>query len=138
MYYLLDTGFWIALYNPAKEPKRNSDAEIIAELIENEKIIIPFPTLYEFLNSKFSRKEYVHRFEKLISRPNFIKVYDKDYRDKALESFFINKSQTINDVSLVDEVIKAMIEDVNLKVDCLVTFDEGLKNFALSKGITTI
>lgn len=138
MYYLLDTGFWIALYNPAKEPKNNSEAETIAEIIENEKIIIPFPTLYEFLNSKFSRKEYVQRFEKLISRPNFVKVYDKDYRDKALESFFINKNQTINDVSLVDEIIKAMIEDVNLKVDFLVSFDTGLKNFALSKGLKTI
>ncbi len=137
MNYLIDTGFWIALYNPEKEPERSQDAESIAELIENEQIIIPFPTMYEFLNSKFSRKEYVLRFEKLISRPNFIKIYDKDYRDKALEKFFNNKRFTKKDVSLVDEIIKEMIEDVNLKVDFVVSFDEGLKNYATSKGINT-
>jgi len=131
MNYLLDTGFWIALYNPRKEPEKCQEAETIAELIETENI------MYEFLNSKFSRKNNVLHFEKLISRPNYIKVFDEDYRNKAIENFFNSKRTSNVDISLVDEIIKEMIEDTNLKIDFLISFDVGLKNYAISRGVKT-
>lgn len=135
MNYLIDTGFWIALFNPGKEPEKSAEAEVIAELIESHNILIPFPTLYEFLNSKFSRKGIALNFQKLISRPNYIKICDKDYREKSILDFFNYAIQYKNDVSLVDEVIKGMIDDKNLKIDYVITFDLGLKNYALSRGI---
>jgi len=137
MRYIIDTCFWIALYSPEKEPEQSVEAEIISELIETSTIYIPYPTLYEFLNSKFSRKGLVFNFEKLLSRPNFIKVYDEKYREKSMSDFFEKAIKYKNDVSLVDEIIKGMIEDKKLKIDYLVSFDEGLKNFALSRGLKT-
>lgn len=137
MNYIIDTCFWIALYDAYEDPLRTEEAEIIAELIENETIIIPFPTMYEFLNSKFSRTKFVHVFEKLISRPNFIKIKDVEYKEKAYDSFFHNAKNASKDVSLVDEIIKEMILDKKLRIDCLITFDEILKNYATACGIKT-
>lgn len=137
MNYLIDTGFWIALYEPIKEPANFEEAETIADLIENENIVIPFPTMYEYLNSHFARRSFAHNFQKLLSRPNYYKIFDEKYRNQAYDEFFINAINFSKDVSLVDEVIKQMILDNSLKIDMLITFDESLKNFAIAHGIKT-
>ena len=53
---LLDTGYWIALFSTENEKEKQDVVEYVSELIDenNYKVIIPFPTLYEFLNSKLS------------------------------------------------------------------------------------
>lgn len=136
MKVMIDTCFWIALYNPEKHAEKIEEVNTIAELIEDEEIIIPFPTLYEFLNSRFSRKNDALHFHKLISRTNYVKLDDREHREKALESFLEKAINEQNDVSFVDEVMKSIIES-ELKIDYLISFDEGLKNFALSRGIKT-
>lgn len=132
---MIDTCFWIALYNPEKNIDKIEIVEIISELIEEHEIIIPFPSLYEFLNSKFSRKNDALHFQKLISRTNYIKLDDKEFKDKALESFFEKAINEQNDVSLVDEIMKEIIDSNKFKIDYLVSFDEVLNNFALSRGV---
>jgi predicted nucleic acid-binding protein len=54
---LIDTCFWISLYDPKDE--NSEKAEQIAEILSNRQheIILPFPTLYEFVNSKLSRNK---------------------------------------------------------------------------------
>jgi predicted nucleic acid-binding protein len=135
---LIDTGFWIALYSPDKEPILCQEAERIADDIINENIIIPFPTLYEFVNSKLSRREAKLQFEELLKRQNVTKLSDSEYKEIALENFFIKSKRSYSDISLVDEILKLIIEDKNIKIDYLASFDEGLLNDALSKGIRKI
>lgn len=135
---VLDTGFWIALFDPAKDPKNGVEAERMAEEIEDEDLIIPFPTLYEFVNSRLSRREAKLQLERLLSRPNIIKLSDTKYKDKALENFFMKSKLDYSDVSLVDEILKLIIADKNLKIDYIASFDQGLLNDALSKGIRQI
>jgi len=135
---IVDTCFWIALYNPQKHIDLIEIVESISELIEDEEIIIPFPSLYEFLNSKFSRKSDAINFRQLLSRPNYVKLDDNPYKLIALNNFFDLAINGHNDVSFVDEIIKEIILDKKIKVDFLVTFDEGLKNFALSRGVKTL
>lgn len=134
MRIMIDSCFWIALYNPEKHPEKIHEVEAIAELIEDYEIIIPFPSLYEFLNSRFSRKNDAYHFKKLISRSNYIKLDDTPFKEKAFENFFYKAMNDYQDVSLVDEIMKEII-DSDIKIDYIITFDEVLKNYALSKGV---
>ncbi|CAN5676267.1 hypothetical protein BH11BAC3_BH11BAC3_30490 [soil metagenome] len=135
---VIDTGFWIALFDPAKDPKNSLEAERMAEEMEDEDLIIPFPTLYEFVNSRLSRREAKLQLERLLSKPNVIKLSDTKYKNKALENFFLKSKSDYSDVSLVDEIIKLIIADKSLKIDYIAAFDQGLLNDALSNGIRKI
>jgi predicted nucleic acid-binding protein len=135
---IVDTGFWIALYDPTKQPENYLEAERIANEIEDENIIIPFPTLYEFVNSRLSRRESKLQFEKLLGRPNITKLSDSKYKSKALENFFLKSNLEYSDISLVDEVIKLIIADNSIRIDYIASFDGQLLNEALSKGIRKV
>ncbi len=135
---LVDTCYWISLFDPTDDPRQTVEAERISEEIEDEEIIIPFPTLYEFVNSRLSRREAKIEFEQLLLRPNVTRLNDTKYKEKALENFFIKSKHSHTDISLVDEVLKLIIEDKQLKIDYIVSFDSGLVNDALSKGIKRI
>ncbi len=140
MNIIIDTCFWIALLDTKDNLANTKIAEEYNELLElSNKIIIPFPSMYEFLNSRFSRRGFTAEFKSKLAQEQFIFVMDDDYRSKAQENFFDGIVPGIkNDLSLVDEVIKEMIIDINLKIDCLISFDEGLNNFASSRGIEII
>ena len=135
---LIDTGYWISLYDPTDDPNRTVEAERISIEIEDEEIIIPFPTLYEFVNSRLSRREAKLEFEKLLKKPNVKRLDDSKYKEKALENFFIKSKYDYTDISLVDEVLKLIIEDKQVKIDYIVSFDSGLINDAISRGIRMI
>ena len=137
---ILDTGYWIALFSPEKEKEKQKTVEEVTRLIDenNYSILIPFPTLYEFLNSKLSRKKDKLNLVNELSKSKYKKIYDDKYREKALKNFSDQFSYSIPDISLVDEVIKEMIEDDKLKTDSIVTFDEALKNYALSMSLEVI
>ncbi len=134
---LVDTCFWIALYNSRGNPKETEEAETIAGLIVDQRIVVPFPTLYEFVSSRLSRREIVLEFEKQLSKPNIEKLPDTKYRDKALENFFAKSNRNFGDISLVDEIIKLIIHDTNIKIDYIASFDKIVINEALSVGIKT-
>lgn len=138
---LLDTGYWIALFSPKKEKEKQDVVEFVSELIDgnNYSIIIPFPTLYEFLNSKLSRKKSDWlKLTTELSKGKYKKIYDDKYREKALQNFSHPSSFAEGDISLVDEVIKEMIDDETLKTDIIVTFDEALKNYARAMNVEVI
>jgi len=135
---LVDTCFWISLFDPTDDPKLTVEAERISEEIEDEEIIIPFPTLYEFVNSRLSRREAKTEFEKLLLKPNVTRLSDVKYKEKALENFFLKSKYEHSDISLVDEVLKLIIDDKQIKIDYIVSFDSGLIREALSKGVKQI
>jgi len=134
---IIDTGFWIALLDP-KDFDNKDEAERIAEEIKDEDLIIPFPTLYEFVNSRLSRRDSKIQFETILNRTNIVRLSDTEYKEKALENFFLKSNSEYYDVSLVDEVIKLIIDDKLLRVDYIASFDEGLLNYALSQGIKKV
>tara|TARA_R110001592_G_scaffold9723_6_gene51512 strand:+ start:1193 stop:1621 length:429 start_codon:yes stop_codon:yes gene_type:complete len=137
---VLDTGYWIALFNPEKNSKKQDIVKVVSELIDenNYNILIPFPTLYEFLNTKLSRNKTKIDFDVEFSKSKYQKIPDTLYRDKALKNFSNLFSFGHSDVSLVDEVIKEMIDDIGLPIDYIVTFDEALKNFAIANNVEAI
>lgn len=134
-FVLCDSGFWISLYFPLKNPKATEEAQALAELIEDSAICIPWPTMYEFLNSKLSKTAGMLEFEKAINKKNTILISDQYYKKNALDNLFIAKKTTPNELSLVDEVIKLIIQDRKYKFNYFISVDEDLNNFARSRGI---
>jgi len=120
---LVDSCFWIALYTP-EEIDGHERALSLIEDLENNEILVPWPTLYEFVNTRLARrKDYLFAFEQFLLKPNVQKISDEIYKNAALQNVFeLNISRTAS-ISLVDEVLRLMILDENLKVDFLVTFN---------------
>lgn len=119
---LTDTGFWIAYFEERDE--YHKIAQELSSVIFDYNIIIPFPSVYEFLNTRFSRRsKQVNELELLFHKLNIVYVYDDAYRTELIQKFIrINKGKRT--ISAVDMVINQILEDVNIKIDCIVTFNE--------------
>ncbi|QXV66102.1 hypothetical protein INP83_03135 [Mucilaginibacter sp. 21P] len=133
---LTDSGFWIALYEPEKEAERSELVSDIIDMIADADICIPWPTMYEFVNSRLGRrKDRLNQFKKILENPNTFKIDDAPYKNIAIEKLFGFNRGYIGDISLVDEVIKGILTDTSLNINYFVSFDEALANFARSQGI---
>jgi predicted nucleic acid-binding protein len=118
----VDSGFWFALYDP--KDTYYTEAKRIAGHLDGSNIIIPFPTLYESINTKFMKNEMAkNEFESVLKRPNVTIVDDEQIKNDALQITFTDKSKKRN-LSLVDNIIRLLLEDINYKIDCLVTFNK--------------
>ena len=51
---LLDTGFWYALYEV--RDSHHEDAQILADLLDLHNLVLPWPCLYETLNTRFVKR----------------------------------------------------------------------------------
>ena len=123
---LIDSGYWIALYQDGDT--HHDDAILINEYLLAHRLIIPWPSLYEFLNTKFFKRPIsLTLFRKTILLPNVIRIPDSDYRESAFTNF-LNPRNLGRRLSLVDLVIREILADESVKIDSMVTFNE--KDFA--------
>lgn len=122
---LIDSCYWIALYSP-EDTFHHQRALEIADDLENNNIVIPWPTLYEFVNTRLARrKDNLIAFEQLLQKPNVIRLSDEIYKDVALQKVFeSNKLRTVA-ISLIDEVLRQMILDSNVRIDFFITFNRS-------------
>lgn len=120
---LTDTGFWLGLIDPTDQ--FHSFSMNIAELIEENKIIFPWPCLYETISTHLTRRrERLLLLEEIISKPNIIFLEDNDYKTEALRQVFqFNRSIGFT-YSLTDSVIREILKDINVRIDYLVTYNE--------------
>lgn len=135
---LIDTCFWYALFDP-----RDSDHEKAIELLpylDLGYLIIPYPTLYETINTRFSRnRAWVEEFEKILKNKNVQFIEDIEYKENALSLTFDSTLNKKRAFSLVDMVIRLMLEDVNIKIDYLISFNTGdFIDLCHKKGIKLI
>jgi predicted nucleic acid-binding protein len=135
---LIDTCFWYALFD-ARNLNHHKANELV-HYLDIGNIIIPYPTLYETINTRFTRnKVWVDEFEKLLKNKNVLFVEDIEYKENALSLTFDSTLNRNRPLSLVDMVIRLMLEDVNLKIDYLISFNSGdFIDLCLKKGITLI
>ena len=120
MVAIIDSGFWFALFD--KKDSYNKYTNGILKKLDEcvDKIIIPWPSLYEVLNEFFLQRNldaWKFFFEKNVKKGKFVLEDDKLYQDDALLTVFDEKK-----CSLVDAIINQMIEK-NQKIDILVTFN---------------
>jgi predicted nucleic acid-binding protein len=124
---LVDAGSWYALFDP--RDSHSSEANAKAHYIDNYTIIVPWPTLYETLGTRFVKKElWMGRFEHLLTRGNVQFVDDIPYRNDALKVTFREGRLGKRAISLCDMLIRLLIQDTNVRIDALLTFN--IKDFA--------
>lgn len=117
---LVDSCFWIGLFNARDQ--HHQAAQKAAPAISLQTILIPWPTLFEFVNTRLVRcPENLNRFRKYIRGENAELICDAPYRPQAMTNVLDNPRCTH---SLTDFMLRSMIEDVNLRVDTLVTSND--------------
>lgn len=123
---LVDAGFWIAFYTRDND---HEEATKIADEIWQTKILIPWPTLYEFLRTKFVKdSSLIKSFEHDVKSLSIDYIDDGPYKDEALRQTLSMSSAGKWSISLVDSIIRNIIDDETKKIDYLVTFNK--KDFA--------
>lgn len=123
-YILTDTCFWIGLIDDTDQ--HHIESSKLSDVIAESNIILPYPCLYETINTKLTRnKKRLALFEKLISKENVTLISDSKYRKMALDLVF-ERNNKYDDYShsLVDAVLREMLKDVDIQIDYLISFNE--------------
>lgn len=116
--FLIDTGFWYAFFDSTDQ--YHDKANNIADYLELGKLVLPFPTLYETINTRFStNKNWINEFGTLLNKSNVVLLPDEDYKNAALQIVLDTK----RNLSLVDTVLRLILDDDTLKIKYLVTFN---------------
>lgn len=136
-YLLPDTGFWIALFYPRDSHHEN--AQILADLLDLHNLVVPWPCLYETLDTRLvRRRESLAILAAYLTRSSTITLSDEPYRRDALHTVLRNETPGRN-ISLVDEVIRLTLQDRNVKVDAIITFNpRDFHDVCLSRQIELI
>ena len=119
---LVDSSFFFALLT--KKDSRHKEAYEKREWLETFHIIVPWPILYETINSKFVKDpEQIKAFERIIRQCNTTLLDDSKYREEAYKCTLLETKSGVDAVSLVDSVLYEIIEDVNVHISAILTFD---------------
>lgn len=122
MNVLIDTCFWFAYYDGSDG--HHQEAQKIMGMLRHHRILVPYPTLYETIDTRFCRRpEWIDHFNRLINSSQCVLIQDDQYKAQTLAlsvDFVLLKNRAI---SLVDMVIRQMIDDVNLRSDAVISFN---------------
>ncbi|KJV27440.1 hypothetical protein [Luteibacter yeojuensis] len=114
-----DSGFWFGLFNARDQ--FHERACIIEPLIEHRVLVVPWPSLYEALNTRLMRnRSWRARMHAFVKRPSTVLLDDAVYKQSSLDYVLRQDSTTY---SLVDHVIRSLLEDPTLAVNELITFN---------------
>ena len=116
---LVDTGFWFALFNERDD--YHSEALALQDDIQIHSLLVPWPTLYEAINTRFSKRTHdVARLERFLKLPSTILIEDERYRESSLQFVLENRFHAY---SLVDHVLRSMLSDTSLSIDEFIGFN---------------
>jgi predicted nucleic acid-binding protein len=129
-----DTGFLIALYGEQGDQHDRASAwfeQLFAR--PGHQLLLPWPALYEAINTRLVRDprqlEVMERDWTLLHRNGRLDyLSDEPYREDALAEIFAETRrprQSYRRLSLADRVIRALLADMALRVDVLLTNDES-------------
>jgi len=120
---VVDAGYWYALFDSRDALHTKADAK--ASHIESLTVVFPWPTLYETLGTRFVKNRLgIDRLARVLKQSNVRFIDDSPYRDAALEATLREARIGKRSISLCDMVIRLMIEDVNIRIDAILTFNE--------------
>ena len=121
---MLDTCFIYALFDSRES--LHSEASRKGSLVESLRLGIPWPCLYETVNTRFIKEPArIKNFEQLLKRPGVALIDDVGYRDRAYEMTVDTAIRGRRTISLVDMVLRLMLDDVNVRAGYLFTFNPG-------------
>ena len=120
---LVDTGFWLALYD-GKDQYHKIASGKSSDVIDKVRLALPWPTLYETINTKFAKNSLgMAEFDKVLQSSRTTLIDDTSYRDFALHVTIHDRKQPLRALSLVDMVIRFILDDVNVPIHALLTFN---------------
>ncbi len=123
---LVDTGVWISLCDPRDGIVDRDTIEGIYDRLRIHDLLMPWPIAYECLRTRFVRnKQALGRFEKELRSTRLTTIDDAPYRDGALSTTIESSLRRDRPLSFVDCLIRSVLDDRNLKIDFLVTFNIG-------------
>ncbi len=121
---IVDSGFWIALYEP--RDTYHARAQALSEVLELTNNFLPWPSLYEFMNTRFSRRPpIIHSFLTFVKKSNVTLLEEDLYRPDLLEDYLNVAAHQYRSLSLVDLVIRKHLEDPQLTWNAILTFNPG-------------
>ncbi|MDH5414634.1 MAG: hypothetical protein OEW87_10895 [Flavobacteriaceae bacterium] len=120
---IVDTGVWYAMFS--KRDPYHPQAKINEEYFSIFTIVLPWPIIYETLRSKFVKNfDALKLFENFLKKPNLEFVEDNLFRKKAFELSLHSSLRLKRPLSMHDCLIRIMIEDKNLNIKGLFTFND--------------
>ena len=121
---LTDTGYLIALYD--ERDKHYATAQRNKHLLELHPVVLPWPVLYETINTRFARRpRALMLIDRIIAKADTLLLDDSPYREAAYRQ--VQQTSRQRHFSLVDAVLRAVIEDENVRISGLLTFN--IKDF---------
>lgn len=122
---LVDSGVWYALCDPRD---RTVSREVINDIyarVRVHSIVVPWPIAYETLRTRFVRSRLaMERFEQEIRSPRVILLDDSPFRDDALDHSIQWSLRRGRPLSMVDCVLRLLLDDVRTRIQYLVTFNQ--------------
>jgi hypothetical protein len=103
--------------------QHHNEAQTYAEAMLGLRFILPWPILYETLCTRFVRRPLtIRKFEFFLKRPNAVLLDDASYREAALEATLSSAGRRY---SMVDNVLRLVLEDTNIRVKYLFSFNRA-------------
>jgi predicted nucleic acid-binding protein len=122
---LVDSGVWYALCDPRDRAANREAIDEIYARVKLHSIVVPWPILYETLGTRFMRSRLaMERFEQEIKSPRVVLLDDAPYRDEALAHAIEWSLRRGRALSLVDCVLRLLLDDVQTRIRYLVTFNQ--------------
>jgi predicted nucleic acid-binding protein len=133
---MVDSGFWLGLFDP--QDQYHVKAKTVPVELDKVNVVVPWPTLYETLSTRFVRDpRRVALLGTVLRRANIVLLSDVPYRDAALSAAVdAVAAGRYRALSLVDRVIRLTLEDVNVRISALVTFNPNdFRDVCVRRGI---
>ena len=121
---LVDTGVWYALFDPTDRIASEEVVDALQARIDVHSVVVPWPIAYETLRTSFVRKRLaLERFEQTLKSPHVILIDDSPYRDDALTLSIESSLRGRRPLSMVDCLMRILLDDINVKIRYLATFN---------------
>lgn len=121
---LVDTCIWYAIFDPRDRPDRRDDMMAIADVLDTMNVLVPWPVTYETMSTRFaSNRIALEGFERLLKQPRIQLINDDKYRDNAISESFEWSLRRRRPLSLTDCLLRRVLVDVDLKINCFATFN---------------
>ena len=142
---LVDTSFFYGIFD--KRDQHHADAkkiniEKLGDPPDTCSFVLPWPILYETVNTRFVKHGHLSKLEEFLRHQRTELFDDMPYRQRVYKSARDYprepKFRIPADASLVDSILRLMIEDSSAKIDGIITFDHALRKFGYDNGIEVL
>jgi len=119
---LVDTGLWLAMFDP-RDP-HHAETPPKAARLSALRVLVPWPTVYETLRTRLVRNvPALGGFEHFLKAPRITYLDDSPFRQAAMELALESSLKGRRPLSMVDCLIRLLLDDANTRIDYLATFN---------------